>query len=623
MFKVVCRVLVIFSMLFCLFIMKTIANTKEKTIVVFLPLNANLPAYQNFLDGFHTSILKDLDEPCNILVEYLDLGRLPGEEYAKNIVKLYNERLKQTKCDLIITSDPFTYPLLKHFGLEALDNTPTIKIELDPSVENSSSYPVNNQTLEIKLKIRVGKTVENAFMLFPQNKDVYVISGNSRTDLYFTSLINRSNSAFKPPRKIILISGHSLDSTINMVSRIPEKSIVFIPAFISGKNNIPFSTPEAIGIISIYCRAPVFPIFDSFNKTKGGIGGYVFSFFNLGKETGNAAFEMLNGKKTGEIKINENNFYQYLYDWKQLKRWHLENSELIPGNSLFLNREFDFFHEYRWQLLFVLFFILSETILLLYLLKLNKRQKGIVKQKTETEDLFRKIFREERLSRMAELTASLSHELNQPLTAILYNAQAGMRFLKSGKLDSRQAEEIFENIIEDDKRAGELISSVKSLMKLENREKGKVNVNSLITETLSIFNAEAIKQSIRINFKLQGPPIFVFGDKIQLQQVLLNFLLNAAAAMENTDAEHKSLEIFLKLEKGSVIISVRDSGPGIADEIKDKIFKPFITNKKSGFGIGLAVSHSIIEKHDGILWAENIPSGGAEFSFKLPILKNE
>ena len=93
--------------------------------------------------------------------------------------------------------------------------------------------------------------------------------------------------------------------------------------------------------------------------------------------------------------------------------------------------------------------------------------------------------------------------------------------------------------------------------------------------------------------------------------------------MENTDAEHKSLEIFLKLEKGSVIISVRDSGPGIADEIKDKIFKPFITNKKSGFGIGLAVSHTIIEKHDGILWAENIPSGGAEFSFKLPILKNE
>ena len=159
-------------------------------------------------------------------------------------------------------------------------------------------------------------------------------------------------------------------------------------------------------------------------------------------------------------------------------------------------------------------------------------------------------------------------------------------------------------------------------MKLETREKETVNVNSLIAETISIFNAEAIKQNIQVKIQPMGSPAFVFGDKIQLQQVLLNFLLNAAAAMENIDAEHKSVEIIQKLENGSITVSVRDSGPGIADAIKDKIFKPFITTKKSGFGIGLAVSLSIMEKHKGSIWAGNLQGKGAEFSFKLPVMKD-
>jgi signal transduction histidine kinase len=595
--------------------LETIASAGEKTIVVFLPLNANLPAYQNFMDGFRTTVSAGYDEPCNIMVEYLDLGRLPADVYARHIVDLYNEKLKQTRCDLIITLAPFAYPILKKFGLEALEKTPVITIELDPPVEPPSPSPANNLTLEIKLKIDVSKTVENAFMLFPENKDVYIVSGNSVTDQYFNSLISKSAADLKPTHKIIVISGGSLDSTIRVIRTIPKNSIVFIPAYLSGKSNIPFSTPEAIGIISKYCNAPVFPIFDSFNRTNGGIGGYVFSFFNLGKQTGNTAVAILNGKKPAGITVNAADFYQYIYDWKQLKRWHLLNSALIPSNSIFINKEVDFFSQYRWQILIVVFFILSQTVLILYLYKLNRRQKVIVKQQSETKDLFLKIFREERLLRMVELTASLSHELNQPLTAILYNAQAGIRFLKSGKLDSRQAEEIFGNIIEDDKRAGELIGSVKSLMKLENREKGKVNVNKLVTETVGIFNAEAIKLGIHIQYKLPADPLFVFGDKVQLQQVLLNFMLNAAAAMENTDPEKKILEIVQRTGKGSITLSVRDCGPG-------KIFKPFITTKKTGFGIGLAVSQSIIKNHDGEIRAENIPGGGAEFSFKLRLIDN-
>jgi C4-dicarboxylate-specific signal transduction histidine kinase len=237
--------------------------------------------------------------------------------------------------------------------------------------------------------------------------------------------------------------------------------------------------------------------------------------------------------------------------------------------------------------------------------------------------MFNKIVREDRLSKLTVLTASLSHELNQPLTAILSCAQAGMRFLDSDELDREQAREIFRNIIEDDKRAGGIISGVRALMKLEIREKEKVMVNSMLNETLDIMRTEISRHGIRITTDFEDSPVFISADKIQIQQVLLNFLRNSIDAMEENDPENKKIEVSTRLITDTVIVSVLDSGPGIDKSILDSIFKPFVTAGKPGFGIGLAVSRSIIENHQGSIWAENKRGGGAEFSFRLKVIKNE
>lgn len=254
---------------------------------------------------------------------------------------------------------------------------------------------------------------------------------------------------------------------------------------------------------------------------------------------------------------------------------------------------------------------------------MNKKQKGVAKQRIENELLFRELAREDRLSRMSELTASLSHELNQPLTAILYNAQAGKRFTDAGKLDDKQAIEIFNNIIEDDKRAGSLISSVRSLMKLEERKKERVNLNNLILETENLFHSESVAKHIQISLKLQEHPVFVYGDKIQLQQVILNLLFNAANSMEMNSSGNKKIEILQQLDGGDVTVSICDSGSGFEDSLKETLFNSFVTSRAKGLGIGLAVSKTIIESHHGVIWAENLPEGGAEFSFKLPLFDDK
>jgi signal transduction histidine kinase len=623
MFRLNQKISSIFIIFLFIFSQNSFSQNKIKNVVIFYALSANLPAYQNILEGLKSTLSENNAEPINLIVEYVDIGRLTKDENIISLINIYDNKYSGTNLDLLITVGPGLTNKLKQYNFKLLETTPVINIDLDLPTRISAQNRYNKEVIEIVLKFNLHETLNSAFNLFPSYKNVYVISGITSTDLYFTSLISDITKEFEPGHDFIFVSNISIDSTLKRVKEIEANSIVIVPSYLSDNNDLPFSTPEVLRYISLYSKAPVIPITDTFIKREGGIGGYVFSYIGLGKETGRVASEMLNGKQVSKIRVNQNEFYKYIYDWQQLKRWGLNNSRLIAKESTFYNKDISFLTEYKWYIFYILLFIISQTLLILYLIKLNRRQKLINKQILETEVLHRELIRADRLAKMTVMTASLAHELNQPLTAILYSAQAGKRFLQSGKLDQKQANEIFDNIIEDDKRAGGIISSVKGLMRMETRENEKVNLTSLIQETFNIIHSEAVQQGIRINLKLTASPVYLIGDKIQLQQVLLNFIRNATVALENINSENKTVDILQMLDKGSVTVTVRDNGPGIDEEIKDKLFKPFITTRSSGFGIGLALSRSIIEKHKGEIWAKNLEEGGAEFSFRLQTIKDE
>jgi len=622
MLKSSLKILVLFLLVQCCLPRESQANEKTKTIVIFFSLHAGLPAYQNLLEGFRTTFSEEYNEHYNLLIEYLDIGRLSDGQYAKYIVENYNAKYKYTDIDLLITVSPGIIPVLKKYGFEALGRSNTISIELDSLAADQGLLPAEN-VLKINLKSQFEQSIKTACSLFPSCENIYIISGCSPTDKYFTSMVRRSTMNFDKGKNFVYITDLTLDSTIRVMTKMPTNSIVIIPTYLSDKNGLQFSTPEVIGLLSAYCSCPIFPLFDSFIRREGGIGGYVFSYNSVGKETGRAAMEILHGKKPAEVLIHEDSFYQNIFDWRVLKKKGLLKSKALPANSIYFYKEYNFVTDYLWYILASFLFLLLETLLIIYLYKLSVRQKAIVKQMTETENLHRILVREERLMMMVELTASLSHELSQPLTAILYNAQACIWFLKSEKPDLERVEEILLKIIKDDKRAGNLISSVRSLMKLETRNKEWVGLDDIIQDSLSIFESEAIHRQIKIVNLPPAIPFFVLGDIIQLEQVLLNFLNNASQALESIDADKRVIEISQHIVKDMVEVAVRDTGPGINEEVKANLFKPFVTSRENGFGIGLAVSRSIIENHKGEIGAENIPGSGAEFYFRLKIRTDE
>jgi len=227
-----------------------------------------------------------------------------------------------------------------------------------------------------------------------------------------------------------------------------------------------------------------------------------------------------------------------------------------------------------------------------------------------------------RVSLLGEMTASLAHELNQPLSAIVTNADAGMLFIDKGKADRGVLREILLDMAQDGRRAQEIIRSVRSTIKNGTAIRGRINLNDIVTGVAHMVQPDAAAHSCKVQTSLTRDLPAIEGDPMQIQQVLINLVGNAIEAMLETPVSSRKVEIVTARNGDTDIhISVRDYGPGIPVEGQERIFEQFFTTKEQGLGMGLAIVKSIIEAHGGKIAAENVDGGGARFYFTLPATK--
>ena len=225
-----------------------------------------------------------------------------------------------------------------------------------------------------------------------------------------------------------------------------------------------------------------------------------------------------------------------------------------------------------------------------------------------------------RVSSMGELTASLAHELNQPLSAIASNAAAGRRFLTQGSPEPKMFEELLADVAADARRASDIIHGIHDFVRKREGTRRLVNLNEIIREVLRLLHSDLLGRATFVEKQLDPSLPSVDADPVQLQQVLLNLLMNSLEAMHLTSTEKRRILISTKCEADSVVTSVRDYGSGLPEEDMDKVFTHFYSTKPNGMGMGLTIVRSIIEAHGGKLWAENVAEG-ARFFFALPVTR--
>jgi C4-dicarboxylate-specific signal transduction histidine kinase len=223
-----------------------------------------------------------------------------------------------------------------------------------------------------------------------------------------------------------------------------------------------------------------------------------------------------------------------------------------------------------------------------------------------------------RVSLLGELSASLAHELNQPLAAILTNAQAGLRFLNNDPADINEVRNILKDITAADRRASEIIGRLRAMMKKGEVQMESRDLNADIEQVLVLLHSDLVARNVTVTTELlpELPP--VNGDHIQLQQVLLNLIVNGCDAMHANAPDDRRLVITTeRAADGMVCVSVRDHGTGVEPEMHERIFDSFYSTKAGGLGMGLSVCRAIVKAHDGLLWASNNPDRGATFHFTL------
>jgi PAS domain S-box-containing protein len=229
-----------------------------------------------------------------------------------------------------------------------------------------------------------------------------------------------------------------------------------------------------------------------------------------------------------------------------------------------------------------------------------------------------------RVTTMGHLAASIAHEVNQPITATITNAEAGLSWLGAQPPNLEQVRQMLDCIVSDGLRAGDVIGRIRDLVKKAPQQRVALDVNAVVLEVIALTRVEATKNGVMVRTHLADGLPLIHADRIQLQQVILNLIINAVEAMSGMGDGKRELTISTgRNATNSVVVSVRDSGPGLDPKTKDHLFDTFFTTKSKGMGMGLAICHSIIERHGGRMWAGANEPRGANFQFTLPLEPDE
>ena len=549
----------------------------------------------------------------SVYSEHLDLSRFPAAQHHEVLRTYLQSKYRDRPIGVVVVQGSSSLEFLMRSRAQLWPGVPVVFASVDKETADRLNLPPDVTGTIRQLIFRNAVTTAQA--LVPNLKRIALV-GDPWERQAVRKHYQDEIAALADHFEFIDLLGLPMTEIRKRVAVLPEDTAIIHTAINVDGAGVAYIPREALAAVAEVANRPIVIDVET-SVGYGSTGGLVSRPHLIGQQTARIVSRIFNGEKPSEIPITVGDFLNPVFDWRQLQRFGISESRLPVGSEVRF-REFSLWERYRWQMVAIFFALLLQAALIGWLLFEHHRRR-IVEMKLRARLL--EVIHLNRTATAGALSASVAHELNQPLGAIQSYAEAATLYLKADPPDIERAERILANIRRDNQRAADIISHLRGLLKKRDEiELQEFDLNETVRDALQILRPEALKRGVALDAHEAKLPLPVRADPIHLQQVILNLAVNGMDAIQDCAPGGGKISIQTGLaDKSAIEVRVADSGTGIPTDKLNRIFDTFYTTKRDGTGLGLSVARTIVETYGGKIWAENRPGGGAVFRFTLPL----
>ncbi len=590
----------------------SLTRNEPKRVLVLHSFGRDFRPWSEYARSIKEQLERQSPWPLDVQEHTLLTARFnnPGPEapFVDYLESLYHGALP----DLVISVGAPAARFAQRYRAKLFPNTPMVLSVVEQRLVNRADLTDNDVVVSIRNDFLT--VFQSMLQVLPDTKTVGVVVGASPLERFWVEELKRDLKPLEGRLDLVWYSDLPFDQILKRAAHLPPRTTLFFGLMSVDAAGIVHEGDIALRSLHAVANAPIFSYQEPFFGSST-VGGPMHSVTDISSKAVTAALRILGGEKPADIKYEVTNFAAPKYDWRELNRWKISERILPPGSTV-LFREPNIWERYRWQMLMITAVFLVQAGLISGLLHERHRRQAA---EAESRHRLAELAHVNRYSAVGELTTSIAHELNQPLGSILTNTETAELMLKGASPDLVEIGHILADIKRDDLRASEVIRRLRSVLRKTPFEVRDIELNETVREAIGFLTAVSESRGIALTFMPAVVDLPVKGDPVQLQQVVLNLIINAMDAITDRDMKKREVSVTTVGDGNHVEVRVADTGPGIAAADLASVFDPFFTTKPQGMGMGLAIAKTIVDAHRGAITAESRPSGGAQFTVRLPV----